>query len=64
MGEHYSGKAIRYKDEVGEEEAAKKYSFIIDMWKELQDEGLVRDQLLHILVAGRESTAVLLCNVL
>lgn len=57
----FAGKAMKYKDEVGEEKASEKYSFIIDMWKELRDEALVRDQLLHILVAGRDSTADLLC---
>lgn len=57
----FAGKAMRYMDEVGEEKASEKYSFIIDMWKELRDEALVRDQLLHILVAGRDSTADLLC---
>ena len=57
----FASKAIKFKDEVGEEEASEKYSFIIDLWKEMRDEDLVRDQLLHILVAGRDSTADLLC---
>ena len=56
----FSNKALRYKDEVGEEKAFEKYSFIIDLWKEIKDENLVRDQLLHILIAGRDSTACLL----
>lgn len=51
---------MKYKDEFGEEKAFEKYSFIIDLWKEMRDEKLVRDQLLHILVAGRDSTAALL----
>ncbi|XXH01639.1 hypothetical protein Hte_007999 [Hypoxylon texense] len=53
-------KAIKYKEEFGEEAAAEKYAFIIDLWKEMQDLELVRDQLLHVLVAGRDSTASLL----
>ena len=53
-------RAMRYRDKVGEEMAAEKYSFIIDLWKEMGDQGLVRDQLLHILVAGRDSTAAVL----
>ncbi|KAF2430667.1 cytochrome P450 [Tothia fuscella] len=57
----FAGKAMKYRNEVGDEKASEKYSFIIDMWHELQDEALVRDQLLHILVAGRDSTADLLC---
>ena len=56
----FAGKAMKYKDDVGEEKASEKYSFIIDLWKEMRDEELVRDQLLHILVAGRDSTASLL----
>ncbi|KAI8961455.1 cytochrome P450 [Daldinia sp. FL1419] len=56
----FAGKALRYRDEFGEEKASEKYSFIIDLWKEMRDEQLVRDQLLHILVAGRDSTAALL----
>lgn len=57
----FAAKAIKYKDEFGEEAAAEKYAFIIDLWKEMQDFELVRDQLLHVLVAGRDSTASLLC---
>jgi cytochrome P450 len=56
----FAPKALKYKDEVGEEEAASKYSFIIDLWKDMRDDDLVRDQLLHILIAGRDSTASLL----
>jgi cytochrome P450 len=53
-------KAFKYRDEVGEEKASEKYSFILDLWKEMRDKALVRDQLLHILIAGRDSTACLL----
>ncbi|KAI0976930.1 cytochrome P450 [Xylaria arbuscula] len=56
----FAAKAIKYKDEFGEEAAAEKYAFIIDLWKEMGDFDLVRDQLLHVLVAGRDSTASLL----
>ncbi|KAK0724222.1 cytochrome P450 [Lasiosphaeris hirsuta] len=56
-----AAKAFRYKDEFGEEAAMEKYAFVIDMWKEMQDFDMVRDQLLHILLAGRDSTASLLC---
>lgn len=57
----FAAKAFKYKDEFGEEAAMEKYAFIIDLWKEMQDFDLVRDQLLHILLAGRDSTASLLC---
>jgi len=53
-------KAFKYRDEVGEEKASEKYSFILDLWREMKDKALVRDQLLHILIAGRDSTACLL----
>ncbi|KAH9905398.1 n-alkane-inducible cytochrome P450 [Xylariomycetidae sp. FL2044] len=56
----FADKAMKYKDEVGEDKASEKYSFIIDLWREMGDEALVRDQLLHILIAGRDSTAALL----
>jgi cytochrome P450 len=57
---YFASKALKYKDEVGEQKASEKYSFIIDLWKDMRDETLVRDQLLHILIAGRDSTAALL----
>ena len=56
----FAKKAMTHKDEVGEQKASEKYSFILDLWREMRDEELVRDQLLHILVAGRDSTASLL----
>ncbi|KAI1393503.1 cytochrome P450 [Hypoxylon trugodes] len=56
----FADRALKYKDEVGEEKAFEKYSFIIDLWREMGDEKLVRDQLLHILMAGRDSMAALL----
>jgi len=57
----FAAKAMKYKDKLGEEKAAEKYAFIIELWNEMQDFELVRDQLLHVLVAGRDSTATLLC---
>ena len=56
----FAQRALKCKDEVGEEKAAEKYPFIIDLWKEMRDQELVRDQLLHVLIAGRDSTAALL----
>ena len=57
----FASKAMDYKDEHGEEAASERYPFIVDLWKEMHDFDLVRDQLLHILIAGRDSTASLLC---
>lgn len=51
---------MEYKDDFGEEAATEKYGFIIDLWKEMQDFELVRDQLLHVLMAGRDALASLL----
>ena len=57
----FARKAIKCMDELGQEAASERYPFIINLWKEMKDFDLVRDQLLHILVAGRDSTSVLLC---
>ncbi|KIH92445.1 hypothetical protein SPBR_02955 [Sporothrix brasiliensis 5110] len=48
----FVAKAMQYKNDFGEDAAAEKYAFIIDLWRDMQDVELVRDQLLHILVAG------------
>ncbi|KAK4672720.1 hypothetical protein QC763_105555 [Podospora pseudopauciseta] len=56
----FAARAMKYKDDYGEEAATEKYGFIIDLWKEMQDFELVRDQLLHVLVAGRDVLASLL----
>ncbi|KAI4164738.1 MAG: hypothetical protein LQ342_001713 [Letrouitia transgressa] len=37
-----------------------KYAFIRDLYDELKDPELVRDQLVHVLIAGRDTTACLL----
>ncbi|MCJ1411557.1 hypothetical protein MMC19_005647 [Ptychographa xylographoides] len=37
-----------------------RYAFIEDLYAELQDPILVRDQLIHVLIAGRDTTACLL----
>ncbi|KAJ9143080.1 cytochrome P450 [Pleurostoma richardsiae] len=56
----FANKALDYMDEFGEEAAREKYPFIIDLWLEMKDRALVRDQLLHVLIAGRDTTACLL----
>ena len=57
---HFSDKALKYKGEFGDKAASEKFPFIIDLWKEMKDPKLVKDQLLHVLIAGRDSTACLL----
>ncbi|KAJ5752808.1 Cytochrome P450 E-class CYP52 [Penicillium odoratum] len=44
----------------GEETASRKYPFIIELYKNLQDDLLVRDQLVNVLIAGRDTTACLM----
>ncbi|KAK0671022.1 putative n-alkane-inducible cytochrome p450 protein [Cercophora samala] len=56
----FAARAMKYNDDFGEEAATEKYGFIIDLWKEMQDFELVRDQLLHVLMAGRDAPASLL----
>ncbi|KAK9421291.1 putative N-alkane-inducible cytochrome P450 [Seiridium unicorne] len=57
---HFANKAIDYLEIHGEEAAREKYSFIIDLWLDTRDRIVVRDQLLHVLIAGRDTTACLL----
>jgi cytochrome P450 len=57
---YFADKALDHKNDVGKEKASEKYPFIIDLWEGMGDKALVRDQLLHILLAGRDSTASLL----
>lgn len=59
-GSFFANKAIDYLQEHGEQAASKKYPFIVDLWRDMQDRDLVRDQLLHVLIAGRDTTACLL----
>ena len=56
----FANKALDCMEQQGEEAASEKYAFIVDLWKGMQDRELVRDQLLHVLIAGRDTTACLL----
>ncbi|KAK1505067.1 cytochrome P450 [Colletotrichum abscissum] len=56
----FSDKALDFMEEHGEEAAMVKYSFIVDLWRDTHDRNIVRDQLLHVLIAGRDTTACLL----
>lgn len=57
---YFANRAIDYCEEHGEEAAREKYSFIIDLWLDTRDRAIVRDQLLHVLIAGRDTTACML----
>lgn len=59
-GSFFADKAIDYLQQHGEQEAKERYPFIVDLWRDMQDRDLVRDQLLHVLIAGRDTTACLL----
>ncbi|KAK8036066.1 hypothetical protein PG991_002139 [Apiospora marii] len=56
----FADKALNYMEQYGEEAAMEKYAFIIDLWRDMKDRKMVRDQLLHVLIAGRDTTACLL----
>ncbi|KAK7952489.1 uncharacterized protein PG986_008217 [Apiospora aurea] len=56
----FADKALSYMEQYGEEAAMEKYAFIIDLWRDMKDRDMVRDQLLHVLIAGRDTTACLL----
>lgn len=56
----FSEKALDFLEKHGEEAAMEKYSFIVDLWRDTHDRKIVRDQLLHVLIAGRDTTACLL----
>ena len=44
----------------GDESAIGRYKFIYNLYDEYKDPGLVRDQLVNVLLAGRDSTALLM----
>jgi hypothetical protein len=44
----------------GLEAASERYPFILELYEGLKDPALVRAQLVHVLMAGRDTTACLL----
>ena len=50
-------KAFQYAEYHGRDEATQKHPFIFDLYSEYQDRSLVRDQLVNVLLAGRDTTA-------
>ncbi|KAJ5938395.1 Cytochrome P450 E-class CYP52 [Penicillium verhagenii] len=57
---HFVQLALDEMTKSGEEAALRKYPFIIELYKDLQDFVLVRDQLVNVLIAGRDTTACLM----
>jgi len=51
--------ALKLRDR-DDKDASSRYAFIYDLYDELKDSTLVRDQLRHVLIAGRDTTACLL----
>jgi hypothetical protein len=52
--------ALRDRQKNGEKADSGRHAFILDLYKELQDRALVRDQLVNVLTAGRDTTACLM----
>ncbi|KIY00210.1 uncharacterized protein Z520_03895 [Fonsecaea multimorphosa CBS 102226] len=55
--DHFIERAFKYARKHGQGEATEKYPFIFDLYTEYQDRSLVRDQLVNVLLAGRDTTA-------
>lgn len=54
---YFVQKALKCQVEQGETEAFERYPFILDMYKESRDSKVVCDQLINVLLAGRDTTA-------
>ena len=57
----YVNHALKDMKENGEEAAFEHHPFILDLYKELKDPILVRDQLMNVLIAGRETQRHVYC---
>ncbi|RDW82928.1 hypothetical protein BP5796_04419 [Coleophoma crateriformis] len=58
--EFFVTQALKDREKNGQEAASERYPFILDLYEDLQDPALVRDQLVHVLIAGRDTTACLM----
>ncbi len=56
---HFVSQALESAKQQGTEIASSRFPFILDLHRDLKDLGLVRDQLMHVLIAGRDTTACL-----
>lgn len=54
---HFVHKALSSKDGVNSSQSLEGIDLILDLYQELGDPLLVRDQLMHVLIAGRDTTA-------
>jgi cytochrome P450 len=58
--DNFVSRALEVREKEGEEAAFSRYPFIIDLYRNYLDPLLVRDQLVNVLIAGRDTTACLL----
>ena len=58
--DHFVDSALKDRQENGEQPVSDRYAFIHDLYDELKDRAMVRDQLVHVLIAGRDTTACLM----
>jgi hypothetical protein len=58
--DHFVAQALRDMEQNGLEAASERYPFILELYEGLKDPALVRAQLVHVLMAGRDTTACLL----
>ena len=57
---HFVSQALKDKKDNGDEAMKGRHAFILDLYEGLKDPDLVRDQLVHVLIAGRDTTACLM----
>ncbi|KAL8942225.1 MAG: hypothetical protein Q9211_001492 [Gyalolechia sp. 1 TL-2023] len=57
---HFVHEALKQRDVAGDQPKSESQALILDLYQELQDADLVRDQLVHVLIAGRDTTACLM----
>ncbi|KAL8860674.1 MAG: hypothetical protein Q9178_003027 [Gyalolechia marmorata] len=57
---HFVHEALKQRDVVGDQPKSESQALILDLYQELQNADLVRDQLVHVLIAGRDTTACLM----
>jgi len=58
--DHFVAIALKDLAKKGEEFALARHPFIVDLFRELNSASRVRDQLIHVLIAGRDTTACLM----
>lgn len=57
---YFVQESLRSKDHNSEGSLSESHALILDLYDELKDPLLVRDQLMHVLIAGRDTTACLM----